>query len=309
VLGCSQVSYQPLDRPVTLVCCIADAGFEDGEDRVACQPAFQTLVRRLPQPVLVRLLNSLRHAPRSFESLLSDFGVVDTCVFLGKTGALQAVSGGRCRLLKYYIVAQPVPAPRDIAPRRPGGLEVRVLSRDEILAQEWPRPQHVIARRIADGSQCVAAFSKGQMIGFQGTLIGPHDERTRCVRDSCRNPPARLPETSTSSSCPNTGSGRAFMRIRDETYARLDEGGVRWTRSSIFAFALESRRSRARMQAQEVRSMRLAVPRGLTAVQPVRPATVSACWCLPSGAGPFFARWLPTASLTAGHQGSRTLNN
>lgn len=182
--------------------------------------------------------------------LLSDFGAADTCVFLGNR-ALQVISGGRCRLLKYYIVAQPVPAPRDIAPRRPGGLEVRVLSRDEILAQEWPRPQHVIARRLADGAQCVAAFSKGQMIGFQWTLIGPYEEdevRTQFIPE----PAGEAAWDFDIFVAPEHRIGRAFVRIWDETNARLHERGVRWTMSRISAFALDSRRSHARMHAQDV---------------------------------------------------------
>jgi hypothetical protein len=185
-----------------------------------------------------------------FRVLLADFGLADTCVFLGNR-ALQAISGGHWRLLKYYIVAQPVPAPREAAPRRPGGLEVRVLTPDEIIALEWPRPPHVIARRLADGAQCVAAFSKGQMIGFQWTLVGPYEEdevRTRFVPE----PAGQAAWDFDIFVLPEYRIGRAFMRMWEETNARLHEGGVRWTMSRISAFALESRRSHARMQAKEV---------------------------------------------------------
>ena len=182
--------------------------------------------------------------------LLGNFGFADTCVFLGNR-VLQAISRGHWRLLKYYVVAQPVPAPRDAAPRRPGGLEVRLLTRDEILAQSWPRPHHVIERRLTDGAQCVAAFSKGQMIGFQWTLVGPYEEdevRTRFIPE----PAGQAAWDFDIFVLPEHRIGRAFMRLWDETNARLHENGVRWTMSRISAFALESRRSHARMQAENV---------------------------------------------------------
>lgn len=182
--------------------------------------------------------------------LLSDFGVADTCVFLGNR-VLQLFTGGRCRLLKYYIVAQPVPAPKEALPRRPGGLEVRLLTADEILASEWPRPRPVIERRVADGARCVAAFSKGQMIGFQWTLVGPYEEdevRTRFIPE-----PARAAAWDFDIFVvPEHRIGRAFMRLWEETNGLLHGNGVRWTMSRISAFALDSRRSHARMQAQQV---------------------------------------------------------
>jgi len=183
--------------------------------------------------------------------LLSDFGAADTCVFLGNR-ILQALTGGNCRLLKYYVVAQPVPASKEVAPsRRPGGLEVRLLTRDEVLAHSWPRPRHVIERRLADGAQCVAAFSKGEMIGFQWTLVGPYEEdevRTRFVPE----PAGEAAWDFDIFVVPEHRIGRAFLRIWDETNARLYERGVRWTMSRISAFALDSRRSHARMHARDV---------------------------------------------------------
>jgi hypothetical protein len=178
------------------------------------------------------------------------FGVADGLVYLANRG-LQGLSGGRVRLLKYYIVAQPVPAPAATPPRRSASMEVRVLDRDEILATEWPRPRHVIERRVAEGAECVAVFAKGRMVGFQWTLAGPYEE------DEIRTLFCPLPEGRAAWDFdifvePEYRVGRAFLRLWDETNARLHARGVRWCVSRISAVAIDSRRSHARMQAVDV---------------------------------------------------------
>lgn len=178
------------------------------------------------------------------------FGVADGLIYLGNR-ALQSLSGGRVRLLKYYIVAQPVPAPAATPARRSATMEVRALDRGEILATDWPRPRHVVERRVADGAECVAVFSKDRMIGFQWTLTGPYEE------DEIRTLFRPLPEGRAAWDFdifvePEYRVGRAFLRLWDETNARLHARGVRWSMSRISAYAVESRRSHARMRAVDV---------------------------------------------------------
>lgn len=202
--------------------------------------------RRTPRPqapLPARMLNRIRDAVRTF-------GPVDGVLFLiGQT--FSRLSGGRVRLNKYYIVAQPVPEAGDPRLRRGGSLEIRQVASDEIRALPWPRPQAVIERRIADGALCVVAFAKGQLIGFQWVALGAYEEdevRTRFVPQ----PDGQAAWDYDIFVAPEHRLGRAFVRLWDETNSLLRAKGVRWTMSRISAFAPESRRSHARMDARRV---------------------------------------------------------
>ncbi|MFO1320406.1 MAG: hypothetical protein U1F52_12390 [Burkholderiales bacterium] len=189
------------------------------------------------------MLSKIRDAVRMF-------GPWDGILFLAGQ-ALSRVSGGRARLAKYYIVAQPVPTESDARLRRGGSIEVRRLEPAEVRALSWPRPQPVIERRLAEGAVCMAAFSKGRMIGFQWLSLGPYEEddvRTRFDP----SPAGRAAWDYDIFVDPDHRLGRAFVRLWDATNLFLRERGIPWSMSRISAFAPESRRSHASMEAVRI---------------------------------------------------------
>ena len=148
---------------------------------------------------------------------------------------LRRVSGGRVRLVRYLLVAQPVPA--EVRPQcRPSAKNpVRPVAPSDPLVQQFPRPRHVIAQRFRDGSTCLVAQSDERFIGYLWLARGAYDEDE--VR--CRYEFARPGESSWDYDvyvAPDFRIGRTLARLWDASNAHLSRDGVRWTFSRISAF-------------------------------------------------------------------------
>jgi hypothetical protein len=186
-------------------------------------------------------------------SAFDTFGPVDASLFLAGR-ALEKLSGGRCRIQKYILVAQPVPAePAQTAPGRSASMEIRSIGPDEASRLDWPRPREVIERRFAEGATCVAAFIKGRLAGFQWVSARPYEE------DELRTlfvplPPGRAAWDFDIWIAPEYRLGRVFIRLWEATNLRLRSAGVEWSMSRISAFAPESLRSHARLEARRLGS-------------------------------------------------------
>ncbi|MCW5624902.1 MAG: hypothetical protein KIT73_09325 [Burkholderiales bacterium] len=180
------------------------------------------------------------------------FGPIDGGLFLLGRG-LETISGGRCRIQRYVLVAQPVPLAPASGTGRSASLEIRPIELDEARQLEWPRPFDVIERRYRDGAFCLGAFMKGKFVGFQWAVIGPYEEddvRTRFVP----TPAGRAAWDFDIWVAPEYRLGRVFIRLWDAMNATLHARGVRWSISRISAFAPESLRSHARLDAAHVGS-------------------------------------------------------
>ncbi len=180
------------------------------------------------------------------------FGLLDGSLFLfGRV--CTRLTGGRCRVQKYVLVAQPVPAARIAPAARPGAVEIRSISADESRKLAWPRPDAVIERRYRHGAFCIGAFRNGQLIGFQWTVVGPYEEddvRSRFVPV----PAGRAAWDFDIWIAPEYRLGRTFLRLWDATNAMLHLRGVLWSMSRISAFAPESIRSHGKLAARRVGS-------------------------------------------------------
>ena len=99
--------------------------------------------------------------PRTFATAVSRPGWRDIVPYvIGRV--LSRVSCGRVRLLRYYIVAQPVPDRPSAA--APGRIGVRQVHASDPAVKLFPRPVEVIERRFRDGSACFV-FEHGQRVG------------------------------------------------------------------------------------------------------------------------------------------------
>lgn len=140
---------------------------------------------------------------------------------------------GHARLVRYYLVAQPI---HGAAACRPSAKNPIVeLTPDDPLIPRFPRPQEVIARRMRDKAQCFVARSGDEFTGFLWLAYGAYDEDE--VR--CRY------ELADSDACvwdydvhvePKHRIGRTFARLWDAANAHLSARGIRWSMSRISAF-------------------------------------------------------------------------
>jgi hypothetical protein len=94
--------------------------------------------------------------------------------------ALARLTGSRCRLLKYYVVSQPVGA--GLLPARRGdSIAVREIFAGDPLLEALGRPASVIASRYAQGARCLAATKDDQFAGCIWFVVGPYEEdEVRC---------------------------------------------------------------------------------------------------------------------------------
>ena len=161
------------------------------------------------------------------------------------------LSGGRSRIIRYYFVAQPVPAPA----RARGGskLTIRQAQAGDPIVAQFPRPRRVVARRFANGATCLVAHDADAFAGFIWLQFGPYDE------DEVRCRYTTLPAERTAWDFdvyvhPTYRKGRTFARLWDAANDLLRERGVDWTVSRISAFNVESLRSHAHFGARRIRT-------------------------------------------------------
>jgi hypothetical protein len=162
-----------------------------------------------------------------------------------------AISRGKIRLYKYYLVAQPVPQKPWLAAKRGATLEVRQISRSDPLIKAVPRPEWAIAYRFDQDAICLAQLKAGEFIGCFWMTLGPYREDE--VR--CRYIP--LPEGASAWDFDvylhaDQRNGIAFLKLWDEANRFYRERNVRWSLSRISAFNTQSMLSHGRMGAKRM---------------------------------------------------------
>lgn len=146
---------------------------------------------------------------------------------------LERGSRRHARLMRYYLVAQPVSG--EAACRPSAKNPVVELMPDDPLIPSFPRPPEVIARRMEERSQCFVARAGDEFTGFLWLAYGAYDEdEVRCRYE--------LADTTT---CvwdydvhvePKHRIGRTFARLWDAANSHLDKRGIRWSMSRISAY-------------------------------------------------------------------------
>jgi hypothetical protein len=160
--------------------------------------------------------------------------------------ALQRATAGRARLIRYILVAQPVP-PAGATPCPPSARQpVRLVTAADPLVQQFPRPHKVIERRFRSGTLCFAAQAGERFAGFLWLARGAYDEdEVRCRYELARPELAAWDFDVYVS--PDYRLGRTFARLWGAANAHLAEQGVRWSFSRISAFNPGSLASHARL--------------------------------------------------------------
>lgn len=182
-----------------------------------------------------------------FKTIWKEMGWRDGLLY-GCARALEAVSGGRCRLVKYYLVAQPIGRGLH-KPMRPDAATtlVQVPAGDPLEAM-FPRAAAVLARRHAADARCTAAFVRGEFAGFiwiQRIEYAEDELRCTYVIDE----PASGVWDYDVYVEPRFRVGRTMARLWAQVDGDLAATGVRWSFSRISAFNPASLSSHARLGA------------------------------------------------------------
>jgi len=190
--------------------------------------------------VLNQIADAIRH-----------LGLVDG-VLAVTARLIRRVSFGRVRLIKYYLLAQPI-IQNPQTPSRSSRIEVFLIRADDAVTSEFPRPSAVIARRFSDGALCLVARSGGRFAGFLWLSLGPYEE------DEVRCRYGTLPERFTAWDFdvfvhPQFRMGRTFVQLWYAANALLHERGVEWSFSRVSAFNAQSLRAHRRFGARRVAS-------------------------------------------------------
>lgn len=161
---------------------------------------------------------------------------------------IQRVSRGRCRLVRYIVVAQPVPSQPLVSARRSRGIETRRLEPCDRALSAFPRAPEVYENRFAQGAVAYGAFSNGEPAGFIWFTLGAYEEdEVRCTFHA--EPAATTAWDFDVYIAPRYRLTSVFARLWEAAGAHMRAAGVRWAVSRISAFNAHSIASHRRLGA------------------------------------------------------------
>ncbi len=176
---------------------------------------------------------------------LARLGAVDL-VLRAVESAVARASGGRVRLIKYHLMAQPVRVHQRAIPSRAGGVAVDEIHADDPRIAAFPRPPEEIAHRFASGARCFAAWHEETFAGFLWFVEGRYDEHE--ARCTFRLDPADHAVWDFDVTIvPRFRNGRAFALLWQSALEAMRARGARWSISRVSAFNLDSIRAHERM--------------------------------------------------------------
>ena len=162
---------------------------------------------------------------------------------------LQKMSRGHCRLIRYYLVAQPVPAVWVPVCKPSDKDRVTVARGSDAVTAFFPRPPYVIAGRFARQHTCLVATSKDDFSGFLWYANDFYEEDEVHCRFVIDQPTEGVWDYDVHVE-PRFRLGRTFARLWDAANMRLSEQGIKWSFSRISAFNSQSLQSHKRMGLQ-----------------------------------------------------------
>lgn len=188
---------------------------------------------------------SIAARKKAFYQMLQQWGWLNTSLFM-LNRILAVISGGRLRLYRYHLIAQPVAKAAFLPPGRGKKIEIRLVQEHDEIIKEFPRPVKAIQARFRQGAQCLVALKEGQFVGFLWLLIGNYEE------DEVRARFIPLPEGQAAWDfdvyvAPDFRLGLTFLRLWDQANRILCDNGILWSCSRISAFNTGSLGAHARL--------------------------------------------------------------
>lgn len=165
--------------------------------------------------------------------------------------ALSRLTRGRARIIRYYLVAQPVgEAPPE--KERPGAaLVIRPVPEHDPAVAAFPRPPEVIARRYADGALCFGAYMREEFAGFLWLMENAYEEDEVRCRYELASPDTCVWDFDVYVE-PRYRIGRTFSRLWDAANRHMLDTGKRWSVSRISAFNPASLASHKRLGLRDI---------------------------------------------------------
>ena len=149
--------------------------------------------------------------------------------------SLSALTMGHIKIVRYELVAQPVPQGEGGTVRTSPKQTIGFVSRDNPIVKAFPRPENVVTNRFKNGDLCIAAFSDDEFAGFLWLARHQYEEdEVRCLfklrssqlcawdYDVCVEPRHRI--------------GRTFARLWQTANQYLKDERIQWSFSRISAF-------------------------------------------------------------------------
>jgi len=159
---------------------------------------------------------------------------------------MQAVSGGRACLIRYYVVAQPVPKPFVPICRLSETEKVYEAGPEDALVGFFPRPREVIASRFERGHVCLLAAKNDTFAGFLWFARERYDEDEVHCRFVLTEPESCVWDYDVHVE-PHFRMGRTFARLWDAANQRFADSGIEWSCSRISTFNRQSLQSHQRL--------------------------------------------------------------
>ena len=164
----------------------------------------------------------------------------------------QITTGNRVRLVRYYLVAQPVPEVAPAALARTGSNNhAGLVGPDAAIVAQFPRPAEIIAKRFRDQQLCFTTQVGDRFAGYLWlALPGYEEDEVRC-RYLFADPDQSAWDFDVYVA-PEFRIGRAFTRLWNAANQHMHSRGIRWTFSRISAFSGRSLASHTRMGARKL---------------------------------------------------------
>ena len=167
---------------------------------------------------------------------------------------MQAVSGRRAYLIRYYVVAQPVPKPFVPVCRLSETEKVYEAGPEDALVGFFPRPREVVASRFERGHVCLLAAKNGTFAGFLWFAREIYDEDEVHCRFVLTEPESCVWDYDVHVE-PHFRMGRTFARLWDAANQRFADSGIEWSCSRISAFNRQSLQSHQRLGIHKIHTL------------------------------------------------------
>ncbi|BCT69206.1 hypothetical protein NNRS527_02820 [Nitrosospira sp. NRS527] len=180
------------------------------------------------------MMTSIAGRKKEFHQMLQHWGWFNVGLFV-LSKFLGRISGGKVRLYRYYLIAQPVAKTALLPPGRGRKIEIRLIQEQDEIIREFPRPAAAIQARFKQGAKCLVALKEQRFIGFLWLLLGSYQE------DEVRARYIPLPAERAAWDFdvyvePDLRLGLTFPRLWEQANRILTENNVLWSCSRISVF-------------------------------------------------------------------------
>ena len=189
-------------------------------------------------------------AIKKITSTINQLGLIEGLIYF-LSRAVSLLTFGRCRIIRYHFVAQPVPPQTGLGIRPSPNSFVGFIKASDSLVASFPRPTSVIENRFKNGNICLVAKSGEKFAGFIWLAKGQYEEdEVRCCYQLLH--PGQSVWDFDVYVEPEFRYGRTLARLWDSANSFLAEDGVLWSFSRISASNSESLRAHSRLDIQRL---------------------------------------------------------